>query len=77
MISFDLPGFGLTGPYAGAYAGRRYSGAEYARFVLDLLDALKVQRFVIAGNSLGGEVAWRPALPVTHVAVRKPCAAAS
>lgn len=26
---------------------------------------------------LGGEVAWRPALPVTHLAVRKPCAAAS
>jgi pimeloyl-ACP methyl ester carboxylesterase len=62
VISFDLPGFGLTGPYAGAYAGRRYSGTEYARFVLDLMDALKVQRFVIAGNSLGGEVAWRTAV---------------
>ena len=27
--------------------------------MLDLLDQLAVQRFVIAGNSLGGEVAWR------------------
>jgi pimeloyl-ACP methyl ester carboxylesterase len=26
------------------------------------MDQLKVQRFVIAGNSLGGEVAWRTAL---------------
>jgi pimeloyl-ACP methyl ester carboxylesterase len=29
--------------------------------VLDLMDQLKVQRFAIAGNSLGGEVAWRTA----------------
>jgi pimeloyl-ACP methyl ester carboxylesterase len=58
VISFDLPGFGLTGPNA---AGD-YRGDTYARFVLQLMDALKVQRFVIAGNSLGGEVAWRTAL---------------
>ena len=61
VISFDLPAFGLTGPFAGAYAGRPYTGPEYARFVLDLLDRLGVQRFVIAGNSLGGEVAWQVA----------------
>ncbi|MBI5260016.1 MAG: alpha/beta hydrolase [Burkholderiales bacterium] len=59
VISFDLPGFGLTGPYTGHYAGRPYRGPDYARFTLDLLDALKVQRFVVAGNSLGGEVAWQ------------------
>jgi len=62
VISLDLPGFGLTGPFAGAYAGQRYRGEVYARFVLELLDALKVPRFVIAGNSLGGEVAWRTAV---------------
>lgn len=62
VISFDLPGFGLTGPWAGAYAGRRYTGDEYARFVLELMDVLKVPRFVIGGNSLGGEVAWRTAV---------------
>jgi pimeloyl-ACP methyl ester carboxylesterase len=61
VISFDLPGFGLTGPYAGSYERDRYGGDAYARFVLDLLDVLKVQRVVIAGNSLGGEVAWRTA----------------
>ena len=61
VITFDLPGFGLTGPFAGQYTPDDYSGDAYARFVLDLLDALKLQRVVIGGNSLGGEVAWRTA----------------
>ena len=65
VISFDLPGFGLTGPFAGEYkqgdTRGDYSGDAYARFVLDLLDALKLPRAVIGGNSLGGEVAWRVA----------------
>lgn len=61
VITFDLPAFGLTGPFAGAYAGKPYTGDEYARFVLDLLDALHVTRCAIGGNSLGGEVAWRVA----------------
>ena len=59
VIRLDLPAFGLTGPFAGPYAGRAYNGTEYARFVLDVLARLGVQRFAIAGNSLGGEVAWR------------------
>jgi|OpeIllAssembly_1097287.scaffolds.fasta_scaffold04567_3 pimeloyl-ACP methyl ester carboxylesterase len=59
VISLDLPAFGLTGPFAGRYAGQTYTGPNYARFVLDLLDRLAVPRFVVAGNSLGGEVAWR------------------
>ncbi len=57
IITFDLPGFGLTGPNASG----DYRGDTYARFVLSLMDQLKVQRFVIGGNSLGGEVAWRTA----------------
>ena len=57
VISFDLPGFGLTGPSA---AGD-YRGDTLARFTLALLDRLQVGRFVIGGNSLGGEVAWRVA----------------
>jgi pimeloyl-ACP methyl ester carboxylesterase len=62
VITFDLPGFGLTGPFGGSYAPGDYRGDTYARFVLDLMDTLRVQRFVIGGNSLGGEVAWRTAL---------------
>ena len=65
VITLDLPGFGLTGPFAGTYPERDYSGDAYAGFVVDLLDALKLQRVVLGGNSLGGEIAWR-------VAWRKP-----
>ena len=61
VIRFDLPGFGLTGPFAGRYARDDYRGDTYARFVLDMLDALRVPRAVVGGNSLGGEVAWRVA----------------
>ena len=64
VISLDLPAFGLTGPFAGPYLGQAYTGEHYARFVLDLLDKLAVPRFVVAGNSLGGEVAWRIAAAV-------------
>ena len=64
VISLDLPAFGLTGPFTGPYAGQTYTGANYARFVLDVLDRLDVHRFVVAGNSLGGEVAWRIAAAV-------------
>jgi len=61
VITFDLPGAGLTGPFTGQYTADDYHGDTLARFTLDLLDALKVPRFVIGGNSLGGEVAWRVA----------------
>src|SRR5262245_49541637 len=61
VISIDLPGFGLTGPWSGRYATWSYRGDDLARFVLELLDQMQVRRFAIAGNSLGGEVAWRVA----------------
>ncbi len=61
VISFYLPGFGLTGPLPEGSPERAYGGDHDARFVLDLMDALKVRRFVVGGNSLGGEVAWRTA----------------
>ncbi len=65
VITLDLPGFGLTGLFSGTYAEQdertRYHGDQYARFVLDVLDALRIQRAVLGGNSLGGEIAWRSA----------------
>jgi pimeloyl-ACP methyl ester carboxylesterase len=61
VIRFDLPGFGLTGPFAGQYTPDDYRGDTYARFVIDLLDTLKLPSVVLGGNSLGGEVAWRVA----------------
>ena len=61
VITFDLPGFGLTGPFTGEYPRDDYHADNLARFTLDFLDALHVSRFAIGGNSLGGEVAWRVA----------------
>lgn len=58
VIRMDLPGFGLTGPRA----DDDYTIEAYVRFVLRLLDGLGVERFVVAGNSLGGEIAWRTAV---------------
>ena len=58
VIRFDLSGFGLTGPNPRG----DYSDAAHARFVIDLVDALGLQRFVVGGNSLGGEIAWRTTL---------------
>ena len=62
IVTFDLPGFGLTGPFSGQYPRDDYRGDAYARFVVDLLDALKIGSAVLGGNSLGGEVAWRVAV---------------
>jgi pimeloyl-ACP methyl ester carboxylesterase len=58
VIRFDLPGFGLTGP------DRQddYSIATYVLFVRAMMDKLGVQRFVIGGNSLGGQIAWSTAI---------------
>ncbi len=61
VITLDLPGFGLTGPFSGQYAADDYRGDTYARFVLDLLDTLQLPAVVLGGNSLGGEIAWRVA----------------
>lgn len=61
VITLDLPGFGLTGPWSGERAGQDYRGDTLARFVLDVLTHLQVERAVVGGNSLGGEVAWRMA----------------
>jgi len=57
VITMDLPGFGLTGPNAQG----DYRSQTYTQFILDLLDAFGVQRCVLGGNSLGGDIAWRVA----------------
>ncbi len=58
IIRFDLPAFGLTGPSPDG----NYTIENYARFVVGVLDHLGVKRCVLAGNSLGGYVAWSTAL---------------
>lgn len=58
VISFDLPGFGLTGPNA----EHDYTDARYVAFVRQFLARLGVGRAILVGNSLGGEIAWQVAL---------------
>jgi pimeloyl-ACP methyl ester carboxylesterase len=64
VITLDVPGFGLTGPFSGQYKPDDYRGDTLAGFVIDVLNHLQVQRFSIGGNSMGGEIAWR----VAHLA---------
>ena len=53
VIAVDLPGFGDSDKPIGA----RYDAAFFARAVVDLLDALELDRVHLIGNSLGGRIA--------------------
>ena len=54
IIRLDLPAYGLTGPNPTG----DYSQEFYATFVHDFLTKIGVKRCIIAGNSLGGAIAW-------------------
>jgi len=54
LISVDLPGHGLTG----GWPRGDYSIEAYSDFIEVLADALHLDRFAIAGHSMGGAVAW-------------------
>ncbi len=58
IIRFDLPAFGLTGPNK----ENTYNADVYNIFVDSLLEALHVNSCIVAGNSLGGSIAWHYAL---------------
>lgn len=66
VISLDLPGFGLTGPFP----DDDYRIEHYTRFMTDFLDQLGVRQAVLAGNSFGGWVAWQTALARPDLAGR-------
>jgi pimeloyl-ACP methyl ester carboxylesterase len=53
VIAVDLPGFGDSDKPIGA----AYDARFFARAVIDLLDALELERVHVIGNSLGGRVA--------------------
>ncbi len=54
LYTVDLPGHGLTG----AWPRDEYTVEAYADFVEVLVDTLGLERFALAGHSLGGAVAW-------------------
>lgn len=57
VVRFDLPAFGLTGPAPDS----DYTAHRYGRFVIQMMDRLSIPRAVLAGNSLGGNVALEAA----------------
>src|SRR5215468_8516825 len=60
VIAVDLKGFGFSGKPDGDYTRR-----AQADLVIRLLDNLKIDRAILCGNSMGGEVSM-------HAAVRRP-----
>lgn len=51
LIAWDMPGHGLSG-----MGDQPYDSEKLARFAWQFLDALGIQRAVLAGNSLGASV---------------------
>lgn len=58
LISIDLPGFGLTGPVP----TNDYSTENSIKVITEVAKLLEVKKFSLAGNSMGGGIAWRYAL---------------
>ena len=54
VIRMDLPAFGITGPNKNA----DYSIKAYTTFLHQFMMKINVDRFYLAGNSLGGNIAW-------------------
>lgn len=54
VVRMDLPAFGLTGPNK----EHDYSIERYVQFVNDALNNMDVKTCYLAGNSLGGRIAW-------------------
>ncbi|GAB3332107.1 alpha/beta hydrolase [Marivirga atlantica] len=55
VIRMDLPAYGLTGPFPDG----NYNIEHYVDFLNGFLNQLRIDQCIIAGNSLGGQIAWR------------------
>ena len=58
IIRLDLPAFGLTGPNR----LNQYNFNFYNQFLDEFLLKLNVTKCIVAGNSLGGSIAWNYAI---------------
>jgi pimeloyl-ACP methyl ester carboxylesterase len=54
VVRLDLPGFGLTGPQP----ARDYGMGTYVAFLERFVARVGLEKFALAGNSLGGTIAW-------------------
>jgi pimeloyl-ACP methyl ester carboxylesterase len=62
VITFDLPGYGLTGPFPHG----DYKVEAYIVFMRSFFGALGIQRCVLGGNSFGGDIAWQTAVAMPN-----------
>mgnify|MGYP000011397650 FL=1 len=62
VIRMDLPAFGITGPNINA----DYSLQAYTDFLNSFIEKLKLKKFHLAGNSLGGNIAWNYVADYPH-----------
>jgi pimeloyl-ACP methyl ester carboxylesterase len=58
VISLDLPGFAITGPSP----ENAYNFPYYSKFIDSFTTRLKIKRFILVGNSMGGAISWNYAL---------------
>ncbi|MEJ2585481.1 MAG: alpha/beta hydrolase [Robiginitalea sp.] len=63
VVRMDLPGFGLTGPFP----DRNYSMDAYVDFIAAFLADRGIGHCILAGNSLGGQIAWNFTLKHSEV----------
>jgi pimeloyl-ACP methyl ester carboxylesterase len=54
VVRLDLPAYGLTGPHP----QNKYSIPDYSNFLDSFTESLGIENFILAGNSLGGAIAW-------------------
>lgn len=54
VVSFDMPGFGITGPEP----NNDYTRERYVKFIDDVLKKLNIDSCYMAGNSFGGYMTW-------------------
>ena len=54
VVRLDLPAYGLTGPHP----QNKYSIPDYSNFLDSFTKSLGIDNFILAGNSLGGAIAW-------------------
>jgi pimeloyl-ACP methyl ester carboxylesterase len=58
VYAYDIKGFGLTAKPKDS----QYHIVAFARHLVDFLDALKIERPILVGNSMGGAIVTRVAL---------------
>jgi len=54
VIRMDLPAYGLTGPFPDA----DYTIANYVDFIKSFLNSKGIEKCILGGNSLGGNISW-------------------